>query len=93
MMMMMMMMKLAGGGDDNTNDGNYNCIHDLTIVNGTWLHDEDYKANENDDVVKYPTFHLFVLLLCSSSLLRESEKNRQHNTIGLLTFPKLGFSM
>ena len=44
-------------------------------------------------VEKYPTFHLFVLLLCSSSLLRESEKNRQHNTIGLLTFPKLGFSM
>ena len=41
----MMMMKLDGGGDDNTNDGNYNCIHDLTIVNGTWLHDEDYKAN------------------------------------------------
>ena len=35
MMMMMMMMKLDRGGDDNTNDGNYNCIHDLTIVNGT----------------------------------------------------------
>ena len=57
MMMMMMMIKFDGGDDDNTNDDNHNCIHDLTIVNGKWLHDEDYTANENDE--KKEAEHIF----------------------------------
>ena len=56
-----------------------------------WNQDKDKVGEDISQIIKkspkptkviiYPTFHLFVLFLCSSSLLREKEKNRQRNTM------------